>query len=128
MNIVYEKKTDKNLPEAIESLEKNLKANSFGVLWKLNFKETLEEKGLTFKEDYVVLEVCNPKQAKTILELNNQAGYVLPCKMVVRVEGEQTYIGMTSPKTLISHFNDSELDAIAKTVEETLERAIKDSV
>ncbi len=64
MNIVYEKITTKNLNDSIKSLEDNLKKHGFGILWQLNFKEKLEEKGLEFKDDFVILEVCNPKQAK----------------------------------------------------------------
>lgn len=128
MNLVYEMKTDKTIDQAIESVEASLKEHSFGILWKLNFKETLEGKGLDFKENYVALEVCNPKQAKKILELNSQAGYVLPCKMIVREEDGQTYIGMTSPKALIGMFNDAELDRVANEVEETLKKAIKAAI
>lgn len=128
MEIVYEVKTDKTIDEAIESLEANLKEHDFGVLWKLNFKETLESKGLTFNDDYRILEVCNPKQAQKILGVNSQAGYVLPCKMAVRSEHGQTYMGMTSPKTLIGHFNNAELDQIAADVEATLAKAIEASV
>lgn len=128
MSLVYEMKTDKDLHQAIESLEVSLKEFSFGVLWKLNFKETLEGKGLEFKENYVALEVCNPMQAKKILELNSQAGYVLPCKMIVREEDGQTYIGMTSPKALIGMFNDAELDKIAQEVEETLKKAVEAAI
>lgn len=125
MNLVYEMKTDKSVEQAIESVETSLKEHSFGVLWKLNFKETLEGKGLEFKENYVALEVCSPMQAKKILELNSQAGFVLPCKMIVREEEGQTFIGMTSPKVLIGMFNDAELDKVANEVEETLKKAIE---
>ncbi len=128
MNIVYEKSTDKDLNEAIKSLKENLKANSFGVLWELNFKDKLEEKGLEFKDDFVVLEVCNPNQAKEVLERNIHIGYVLPCKMVVRKENDKTYIGMTNPETLIGLFEEEELTEVAKQVGETLKRSIEASI
>lgn len=128
MSLVYEMQTEKTFDQAIESLEASLKEHSFGVLWKLNFKETLEGKGLDFKEKYMALEVCNPKQAKKILELNSQAGYVLPCKMVIREEEGQTFIGMASPKALIGMFDDAELDKVANEVEETLKKAIQAAV
>jgi len=114
MDIIYEKSTDKNLNAAIESLENNLKENGFGILWQLNFKEKLKEKGLEFKDDFVVLEVCNPKQAKEVMEKNIHIGYVLPCKMVVRRENNKTYIGMTSPEMLIGLFENTELKEVAK--------------
>lgn len=128
MNIVYEMETNKNLEEAIKSLEINLKENNFGVLWQLNFKEKLEEKGLDFDEDFVVLEVCNPKQAKEVLEINSHVGYVLPCKMVVRTEKGQTYIGMTNPEALIGLFDEPALDKIAETVGEALKKSIQASI
>jgi uncharacterized protein (DUF302 family) len=128
MNVIYEKTTEKNLNAAIESLEDNLKKNGFGVLWQLNFKEKLEEKGLEFKDDFVVLEVCNPKQAKEVMDKEIHIGYVLPCKMVVRRENNKTYIGMTSPETLIGLYDNTELKEIASEVEKTLRNSIESSI
>lgn len=125
MNIVYEKKTNKNLDEAINSLTEKLKENDFGVLWQVNFKDKLNEKGLDFEDNYVVLEVCNPKKAKEVLEKNIHIGYVLSCKMVVREENDQTYVGMTRPEALISLFGESDLNTMAKEVEETLKKSIE---
>lgn len=128
MNVFYEKETGKNLGDAIASLKENLKTDGFGVLWELNFKEKLGEHGLKFKDDFVVLEVCHPNQAKQVLEKNVHIGYVLPCKMVVRNEGDKTYIGMTSPEVLIGLFNSPELQEVAKEVATTLKRAIEASI
>lgn len=128
MNIVYEKRTEKNLNEALNSLKENLQKNEFGVLWELNFKDRLEENGLSLKDDFIVLEVCNPKQAKEVLEKNIHIGYVLPCKMVVRNEGDNVYIGMTRPKGLIDLFEDDDLKSVAQKVEDTLQKAIEESL
>ena len=76
----------------------------------------------------MILEVCNPKQAKEVLEENIQIGYVLPCKMVVRREGDKTYIGMTSPEVLIGLFEGSDLKEVAKKVEESLKNSIEASL
>lgn len=128
MNIYYEKESNKSLEEAIGSLKENLKQNGFGVLWELNFKDKLEEKGLEFKNDFVVLEVCNPKQAKEVLEKNIHIGYVLPCKMVVRTEENKTYIGMTSPEVLIGLFDEAELNKVARSVGGSLKKSIDSSI
>ena len=128
VGLVYEKSTNKSLTEALSSLESNLKESGFGMLWQLNFKDKLQEKGLEFKDDFVVLEVCNPKQAKEVLENNIHIGYVLPCKMVVRREGDKTYIGMTSPEVLIGLFEGSDLKEVAKKVEESLKNSIEASL
>ncbi len=128
MNVIYEKSTDKNLNDAVQSLENNLKSNGFGVLWQLNFKDKLKEKGLDFKNDFIVLEVCNPKQAKEVLDYNIHIGYVLPCKMVVRRENDKTYIGMLRPEVLIGLFESPELKGVAQKVEESLKSSIEASI
>jgi len=128
MNIIYEKSTDKNLTDAIQSLESNLRSNGFGVLWQLNFKDKLQEKGLELKDDFVVLEVCNPKQAKDVLDYNIYIGYVLPCKMVVRRENNKTYIGMLRPEVMIGLFESPELKSISQKVEDSLKNTIEDSI
>ncbi len=128
MDIIFEKTTEKGLNEAIQTLKENLKEHSFGVLWELNFKDKLKEKGLEFKEDFVVLEVCNPKQAKEVLEKNIHIGYVLPCKMVVRTEDGQTYIGLLRPERLIGLFDEADLKDVAKKVEEALKTSIEASI
>lgn len=48
--------------------------------------------------------------------------------MVVRTEGEQTYIGMASPNVLIGLFDEPELKEVAQKVEVTLKKAIEASV
>lgn len=128
MDIIFEKTTDKSLNDAIQALKENLKEHSFGVLWELNFKDKLKEKGLEFKEDFVILEVCNPKQAKEVLEKNIHIGYVLPCKMVVRTENGQTYIGLLRPESLIGLFDEADLNDVAKKVEEALKASIEASI
>jgi uncharacterized protein (DUF302 family) len=56
----------------------------------------LKENGLEFAEYFVIFEVCNPKKTKDILEINVQAGYVLPCKMVVRSKKDKIILNGTS--------------------------------
>jgi uncharacterized protein (DUF302 family) len=67
MDIKYEVKINKSFDEAVESLKKSLSENKFGVLWELNFKDKLREKGLEFDTNFKILEVCNPVQAKEVL-------------------------------------------------------------
>src|SRR5690625_6963662 len=74
----YTVKTNESIDDAIDTLESELKTESFGVLWKFDIKETLENKGFDFDQSYRVLEVCNPKEAKDILEKNSLVGYFLP--------------------------------------------------
>ena len=124
MNINYKVKTNKDFDLAIEDLKKNLSKYNFGVLWELNFKEKLKEKGLDFAKNFKILEVCNPQQAKEVLEKNIEVGYFLPCKMVVYEDNDSVYIGMIKPTQLIGLMDDHELSYIAAEIEKVLKSAI----
>lgn len=62
----YTVNSAKGMKETISSLEESLKEEQFGVLWEFDVKGKLEEEGLEFNEDFVVLEVCNPHEAKRV--------------------------------------------------------------
>lgn len=128
MSMVYEKSSSKSLEDAVLSLKENLKSRGFGVLWELDFKETLENKGLSLKDDYIVFEVCDPKQAEAILHEDTHAGYALPCKMAVRREGEETFIGFSKPSMLFKDFKNPRLDEIATEVENVLKEVVEASL
>ncbi|WP_051587753.1 DUF302 domain-containing protein [Paenibacillus darwinianus] len=56
--------------QAIEDIQEQLKSEQFGVLWQLDLKEKLKEKGVEFNRTYHILEVCNPVEAKRVLTEN----------------------------------------------------------
>ncbi|WP_335871583.1 DUF302 domain-containing protein [Bacillus sp. 2205SS5-2] len=64
------------------------------MLWKLDLRGILEEKGLDFAEEVVILKVCNPLEAKKVLEQSMLVSYFLPCKVTVYSEKSLTKIDM----------------------------------
>ncbi|MGB5822519.1 MAG: DUF302 domain-containing protein [Proteocatella sp.] len=124
MDMNYKVKTGKSFEKAIADLKISLSNHKFGVLWELDFKDKLKEKGLEFDKKFNILEVCNPQQAKQILEKDMNAGYLLPCKMVVYEDEGSIFIGMLNPTRLIEMLNNPELSAVAIEVENELKAAI----
>src|SRR5699024_10920974 len=124
----YTVKTNESIDDAIDTLESELKTASFGVLWKFDIKETLENKGFDFDQSYRVLEVCNPKEDKDILEKNSLVGYFLPCKIVVYEENDFTMIGLPRLTQLIFIVKDEQLKVTAKNNEDRLIKCIDASV
>ena len=124
----YTVETNKNINEAITSLEINLKEEKFGVLWMFDIKEKLQEKGLEFDTDYRVLEVCNPHEAQRVLNENLLVGYFLPCKIVVYSDNGQTKIGMPRPTALINLVNNEEVKKLAQDIEDRLTGCINKSI
>ncbi|MDZ5713288.1 DUF302 domain-containing protein [Jeotgalibacillus haloalkalitolerans] len=124
----YTVETKQSVEEAMTTLENNLKEEQFGVLWQFDIKNKLQEKGLDFDQTFHVLEVCNPKEAKNVLEKNLLAGYFLPCKMVVYDENGTTKIGMPKPTSLIQMVEDEDIRSLAADIEERLIACMEKSV
>ncbi len=121
MDFIYKRKSNKSYDETQNALKSELAKVGFGVLWELNFKDKLAEKGLAFKENFLVMEVCNPLKAKEVLEIELDMGFMLPCKVGIYTKDEVVYVGMMKPSALV----DNELlKEVALKVETDLRHAI----
>lgn len=127
MDIVYKMNTNKSFEKAVEDLKTRLGEHKFGVLWELNFKDKLQEKGLDFNTNFKVLEACNPGQAKKAFDAHLEAGYFLPCKLVVYEDHGSVILGMLRPTELIGLANYADLSDIAREVENELKSAIDEA-
>lgn len=116
----YTVETAKSPEQVIADLQENLKDEKFGVLWQLDMKEKLNEKGVDFDQTYHILEVCNPVEAKRVLSENSLVGYFLPCKIAVYDEGGTTKIGLPKPTALIGLIENKALMGIAEDIEKRL--------
>lgn len=116
----YTVETTKTPEQAVEALTQHLMEEKFGVLWKLDMKEKLQEKGIELDMPYQILEVCNPVEAKKVLSENALLGYFLPCKLAVYVEEAVTKIGMPKPTALIGLTENEEMMKIASDIESRL--------
>ncbi|PSL42450.1 uncharacterized protein (DUF302 family) [Salsuginibacillus halophilus] len=117
--------TKKPLEEVAASVEEELKANQFGVLWQLDIHEKLTEKEISVDEKYRVLEVCNPVEAKSILDEDPRAVAFLPCKVVLYTENDHTYVTMPRPTALFHGFESDKIAEVAQTVEDRMAASLK---
>ncbi|MBM7551279.1 DUF302 domain-containing protein [Thalassobacillus pellis] len=123
----YTVNTKHNLDEAVKEVEASLKNAGFGVLWDFDVKKTLKNKGFDHNQSMRILEVCNPEEAKKVLEKNELVSYFLPCKVVVYESDGITKIGMPKPTKLIEFVDDSKLNQIAGSIEERMISAINEA-
>ncbi len=121
MNMYYEVLTPRTQEEAIEQLKEELAKVGFGVLWEINLKSKFNEKGLAYAYDFWVFEVCNPHLAIDVLNYDQKAGYMLPCKICIYDSEEGLHVGLARPSQLIGLLqNSNELEDVAKKVENIL--------
>jgi len=95
--------------------------HQFGVLGVHDLKAAMAKKGVDFGPDCRVFEICNPQQAKKVLEANLEISTALPCRISLYEEGGVRKLATIKPTTLIGLYSTPGLKAVAKEVEATLE-------
>ncbi len=121
----YTTKTGKTIDRTIEDITTSLKEIGFGVLGILDFKAILQKKGLDYKEEYRLLEVCNPGAAKQALESNPEIGLLLPCTIAVYQKDKENFISLARPTALLANIKDSRLDKMGTEIEQKLVEVIE---
>ncbi len=118
--MLYQIESKKNISEIENSLGAISSRHQFGLLTVHNLKAKMNEKGVPFEKDCLVFEVCNPHQAKKILEGNIDISNLLPCRISVYKKNGKTVLATIKPTALLAMFPNPELQKIAEEVEKTL--------
>ena len=119
--------TDKTVSEAAAALEAAVQANHFGVMQVHNLKETMAKKGVEFARECLIFEVCQPQQAKKVLDENMSVSTALPCRVSIYEEGGKTILATLKPTTLLAMFNAPQLEGVAQEVEDTIVNIMKEA-
>lgn len=75
--------SQKPLERVVKDLEEAVARHKFGVLGVHDLKAKMAEKGVPFDRECHIFEVCNPHQAKKVLEANLEISTALPCRISV---------------------------------------------
>jgi len=117
--------TEKTVSEAAAALHVAVQDNHFGVMQVHNLKETMNKKGVAFAHECLIFEVCQPQQAKKVLNENMSVSTALPCRISVYEEGGKTTLATLKPTTLLALFNTPQLKEVAQEVEDTMVKIMK---
>jgi len=118
--MLYTVTTDKDLEAACGDLQEAVSRHKFGVLHVHDLKETMARKGVEFGHECRIFEVCNPQQAKKVLEQNLQISTALPCRIAVLEEEGVVKLSTIRPSMLLQMFQEPGLASVAEDVEGTL--------
>ncbi len=124
MDFGMRKATRSGYEEMLEKLPELLKAEGFGVLTRIDVKETLKQKlGVDFRR-YQILGACNPPLAHRALSAELEVGLMLPCNVIV-YEGDdgKAVVAAIDPMQTGAAAN-PELAPIAREVREKLARVL----
>jgi uncharacterized protein (DUF302 family) len=118
--MLYRVESRKTLAEVGRGLEAAAEKYKFGILAVYDLKAKMQEKGVNFDRDCLIYEVCNPQQAKKVLEANVEISTALPCRISVYSEGAGVTLATLRPTALLEMFQTPGLRAVAEEVEEVI--------
>ena len=119
--------THKSVSDAAAALQAAVQANHFGVMQIHNLKETMAKKGVEFSRECLIFEVCQPQQAKQVLDENMSVSTALPCRISIYEEGGKTILATLKPTTFLAMFHTPKLQRVAQEVEDTLVKIMKEA-
>lgn len=125
--MLYRIESRKSLSEIGKGLEAAAQKYKFGILAVHDLRAKMKDKGIEFDRDCVVYEVCNPSQAKKVLEANTEVSTALPCRISVYSEGGGVTLATLRPTALIGIFQTPALQAVAEEVEAIIVNMMKEA-
>ncbi len=111
--------------DAIARAEAALKTEGFGVISRIDIRQTLKSKIDVDFRPYMILGACNPSLAHEALRLEDKVGLMLPCNVIVQQSDTgEVEVAAIDPVASMQAINNPELVKAAEVVREKLARAI----
>jgi uncharacterized protein (DUF302 family) len=118
--MLYQLKSRKKIHDVARDLEAAAQKHKFGVMGVIDLRAKMQEKGVAFDRDCLIVEVCNPLQAKKVLENHPEISTVLPCRISLYTEGADVVVATVKPTAMMEMFRAAGLDETAREVEQAL--------
>jgi len=122
--MLYERKAIGTVQAVCDRICDATAAHRFGVLGIHDLKQKMTDKGVSFARECRIIEVCNPNQAKAVLEANMAISTALPCRISVYEQGGAVMVSTLKPTALLALFGSDELQPVAEDVEKTIVKII----
>jgi uncharacterized protein (DUF302 family) len=110
--------------DAVERTEKALSEEGFGVLTRIDVRETMRRKLDVEFRPYVILGACNPPLAHRALSAEDSIGLMLPCNVVVAATEEGSEVAIARPRAMMEVSDAEALEPVAGEAEERLARVL----
>jgi len=125
--MLFEVESRKTLGEIDRGLQEAAARHRFGILAVHNIRETMQKKGVEFDGECLIYEVCNPVQAKKVLEANPAISTALPCRISVYRSGPGYKLAAILPTAMLGWFGAPELAQVAAEVESVVKQMMTEA-
>ncbi len=125
--MLFQLPTTRSLDEIQKELEVSAARNKFGIIAVHNLQQIMANKGVELAMECKVFEVCNPHQAKKVLETDGILSTALPCRISVYGNAGGYTLATMLPTALLQAFDKPEVAAVAREVEDVMVTMMKDA-
>ena len=120
-------KSGKSLEDIERGLQESAIRHKFGVIAIHDLKETLKKKGVDLATECRVYEVCNPVQAKKVLDADGAISTALPCRISVYGSPHGYTLATMRPTEMMKTFGNPEIEPVAREVEQVILQMMQDA-
>jgi len=123
--MLYQINSSKSLDEIERGLQESAARHKFGVIAVHDLQETLKKKGVNLAIECRIYEVCNPVQAKKVLDADGAISTALPCR--ISVYGSPEKYTLATRTEMMKAFANPEIEPVAREVEEVILQMMRDA-
>jgi uncharacterized protein (DUF302 family) len=125
--VLFQIESAKPLDEIDRGLQESAARHQFGIIAVHDLQATLAKKGVELEQQCRVYEVCNPKQAKKVLDADGAISTALPCRISVYGTPNHYTLATMRPTEMMKAFTSPGIEIVAKEVEEVLFQMMREA-
>jgi uncharacterized protein (DUF302 family) len=121
----FEINLNSDIESGISKITEALKSIGFGILTRIDFDQKIKEKLGIDLPKIAILGACNPTLAYEAYKRDSNMLLLIPCNVVLEENGNTLNVKLIKPSFMMKVLNSPELQALAKTADDSLENAIQ---
>jgi len=111
--------------DAVDKITRALQEEGFGIITRIDLKETFKNKLNIDFRPYLILGACNPRFAYEALLAEDKVGVFLPCNVVVQQHPNgQVEVSAIDPLEMMRPVDSIDLKEFAQMVRQMLNHAL----
>ena len=119
-NTLFKVGSNKPLDGIERGLHEAAARYQFGIIAIHDLNEMLAKKGVDLAQQCRVYEVCNPHQAKKVLDADGALSTALPCRISVYGSPNRYTLATMRPTEMMKAFATPSIQAVAREVEDVI--------
>jgi uncharacterized protein (DUF302 family) len=124
-DLYFKKMIYGDFSEIVSQVKAELQKQGFSVITEIDMDKKLNEKLNTHVKPYKILGACNPGYAYNTLQIDDNIGVFLPCKVIVKqLDQEKVEVVSINPSMMMRMLNNDALTKVAEEVSKKLKTVI----